>query len=306
MTEPITIGVDHGYAAMKTAHCSFPSGLAEYEHEPYTQKNVLCYDGKYYVVGSGRQPLQQDKTVDENYYLLTLAAIAKEIAYRNAPTTTPVILAAGLPLTSFGREKKAFRAYLLREGKPVSFSYEGISYETSVQDVKLFPQGYAAILQHSDLLNEPSVILADIGGWTVDIMRLDNRIPYAASCRSLELGMIRCLDEIAEQVRRSLNLSLTSVQIENVLRGIPDSMDDRVKAIIQREAGIYARRILSAIAEAGLDCRAMPVVFLGGGAGLMKRYLPQGGVLRPVILDDDKLNAQAYERLASQVAGHAG
>ena len=117
MTEPITIGVDHGYAAMKTAHCSFLSGLAEYEHEPYTQKNVLCYDGKYYVVGSGRQPLQQDKTVDENYYLLTLAAIAKEIAYRNAPTATPVILAAGLPLTSFGREKKAFRAYLLREGK---------------------------------------------------------------------------------------------------------------------------------------------------------------------------------------------
>ena len=239
MTEPITIGVDHGYAAMKTAHCSFPSGLAEYEHEPYTQKNVLCYDGKYYVVGSGRQPLQQDKTVDENYYLLTLAAIAKEIAYRNAPTTTPVIL-------------------------------------------------------------------ADIGGWTVDIMRLDNRIPHAASCRSLELGMIRCLDEIAEQVRRSLNLSLTSVQIENVLRGIPDSMDDRVKAIIQREAGLYARRILSAIAEAGLDCRAMPVVFLGGGAGLMKRYLPQGSVPRPIILDDDKLNAQAYERLASQVAGHAG
>ena len=50
-----------------------------------------------------------------------------------------------------------------------------------------------------------------------------------------------------------------------------------------------------------LDCRAMPVVFLGGGAGLMKRYLPQGGVLRPVILDDDKLNAQAYERLAGQI-----
>ena len=49
-----------------------------------------------------------------------------------------------------------------------------------------------------------------------------------------------------------------------------------------------------------------PVVFLGGGAGLMKRYLPQGSVLRPVILDDNKLNAQAYERLAGQVADHAG
>ena len=302
MTEPITIGVDHGYAAMKTAHCSFPSGLAEYEHEPYTQKNVLCYDGKYYVVGSGRQPLQQDKTVDENYYLLTLAAIAKEIAYRNAPTTTSVILAAGLPLTSFGREKKAFRAYLLREGKPVSFSYEGISYETSVQDVKLFPQGYAAILQHSDLLNEPSVILADIGGWTVDIMRLDNRIPNAATCRSLELGMIRCLDEISEQIRRSLGLSMTAAQIESVLRSDTSHVNEDSKKIIHLEAERYTKRLLSAIAESGLDVRAMPAVFLGGGAALLKRHVSAAdGLCRPVILDDVSLNAKGYEWLTERL-----
>lgn len=41
---------------MKTAHFSFPTGLVEYEHEPYTQKDVLEYGGKYYVVGSARQP----------------------------------------------------------------------------------------------------------------------------------------------------------------------------------------------------------------------------------------------------------
>ena len=303
MTEPITIGVDHGYAAMKTAHCSFPSGLAEYEHEPYTQKNVLCYDGKYYVVGSGRQPLQKDKTADENYYLLTLAAIAKEIAYRNAPTTTPVILAAGLPLTSFGREKKAFRAYLLRESKPVSFSYEGISYETSVQDVKLFPQGYAAILQHSDLLNEPSVILADIGGWTVDIMRLDNRIPHAASCRSLELGMIRCLDEISEQIRRGLGLSMTAAQIESVLRGDASHVNEDAKKIIYQEAERYTKRLLSAIAESGLDVRAMPAVFLGGGATLLKHHASAAdGLCRPIILDDVCLNAKGYERLTERMS----
>ena len=51
----------------------------EYEHEPYTQKDVLEYNGRYYVVGSGRQPLQRDKTQTEDYYLLTLAAIAKEL-----------------------------------------------------------------------------------------------------------------------------------------------------------------------------------------------------------------------------------
>ena len=76
MSDTITIGVDHGYAAMKTTHCAFPTGLVGYEHEPYTQKDVLEYGGKFYVVGSGRQPLQKDKTATEDYYLLTLAAIA--------------------------------------------------------------------------------------------------------------------------------------------------------------------------------------------------------------------------------------
>ena len=77
MSDSIIIGVDHGYAAMKTAHFAFPSGLVAYEYEPYTLSNVLEYGGKFYVVGSGRQPLQKDKTQAEDYYLLTLAAIAK-------------------------------------------------------------------------------------------------------------------------------------------------------------------------------------------------------------------------------------
>ena len=135
MSESVIIGVDHGYAAMKTAHFSFHTGLVAHEHEPYTLNNVLEYGGKYYVVGSGRQPLQKDKTQTEDYYLLTLAAIAKELAYRNAGTAADIHLAAGLPLTSFGRDKKAFRDYLCRGGKPVSFRYEGQDYAVTISNI---------------------------------------------------------------------------------------------------------------------------------------------------------------------------
>ena len=302
MSETITIGVDHGYAAMKTTHCAFPTGLVGYEHEPYTQKDVLEYGGKFYVVGSGRQPLQKDKTATEDYYLLTLAAIAKELAHRGAEPTAAVHLAAGLPLTSFGRDKKKFRNYLLRDGQPVSFRYEGIAYTVTISEVSLFPQGYAAVLTQRELLDEPSVIVADIGGWTVDLMRLDNRIPNAATCRSLELGMIRCLDEIAEQVHRTLGLSMTATQIESVLRGGVSSVDGRAREIIQREAGAYVHHLLSAITESGLDIRAMPTIFLGGGSALMKRHVQASdGLFRPLILDDVALTAKGYERLVGQM-----
>ena len=95
MSNPIIIGIDHGYAAMKTAHCSFPTGLVAYTHEPYSSDHVLEYDGQFYVIGSGRQALQKDKTATESYYLLSLAAIAMELDCRNAERTCSVILAAG-------------------------------------------------------------------------------------------------------------------------------------------------------------------------------------------------------------------
>ena len=303
MSDVCTIGVDHGYAAMKTAHCSFPTGVVEYEHEPYTQKNVLEYGGRYYVVGSGRQPLQKEKAATEDYYLLTLA---KEIEVREADRTTEVVLAAGLPLTSFGRDKRRFREYLLRDGKPVLFRYEGREYAVTVTDVSLFPQGYAAVLTQAELLDEPSIVVADIGGWTVDLMRLDNRIPNAATCRSLELGMIRCLDEISEKVRQMFGISMTDPQIEAVLRGSVGSINERVKAVIHAQANQYVQELLSAITESGLDTRAMPAIFLGGGAALLKRHVAATeGLCRPLILDDVCLNAKGYERLVERMSGSA-
>ena len=171
----------------------------------------------------------------------------------------------------------------------------------------LYPQGYAAILTQPDLLREPSVILADIGGWTVDLMRLDNRIPTASTCRSLELGVIRCTERIEEQVRRNLGLSLTAAQIESVLRGDPSGIDDRAKEIIQSEADDYVQSLFSAITEAGLDIHAMPVIFMGGGASLLKRRLTGvSAPCQPFLLDDVSLNAKAFEQLSGQLSERAG
>lgn len=238
-----TIGIDHGNAAMKTRSFCFPAGVAEYEHEPYTRKDVLKYNGKYYVCGTGRQPFLRDKTADQRYYLLTLAAMAKELEKRKLPSPAGVRIAAGLPLTNYGKEKNRFRAYLLSGPQPVQFQYEGRPYEIHIKDVALFPQAYAALSLRMDLLkNEPSVIVADIGGWTVDVMRLDHGVPDASGCRSLELGMIRCMDEIAEQVRRSVGLSVTAVQIETVLQNISEQMEllrtmvNQLRLLLERTA----------------------------------------------------------------------
>ena len=227
----IIIGIDHGYYAIKTAHCSFPAGLTSYgEHEPYTRQGLLEFGGCFFVCGSGRQPIQRDKTVNDNYYLLTLAAIAKEILQRGLPPECSVRIAAGLPLTSFGRDKPKFRDYLLRSKQPVNFRFEDVEYSITIEEVAIFPQGYAALMTETGLLqDEPSMLLMDLGGWTVDLMRIDNAIPVADTAHSLELGMIRCVDDIREQVRRETGLSLTDAQIENMLAGQPCTVSQTTK-----------------------------------------------------------------------------
>ena len=100
---------------------------------------------------------------------------------------------------------------------------------------------------------------------------------------------------------------MTAAQIESMLCGEANSVDNNAKTIIHREASGYVRRLLSAITESGLDTRAMPAIFLGGGAALLKRHVSAtDGLCRPLILDDVCLNAKGYERLVGQMSRGVG
>ena len=175
----------------------------------------------------------------------------------------------------------------------------------TIADVQLFPQGFAALMAEPDLLtDEPSLLLMDIGGWTVDLMRIDNALPVAETAHSLELGMIRCIDEIRERVRQETGLSLTDAQIEQILAGQPCSLPDEVRSIVNKQGRLYTERLFSAVMEAGLDLHAMPLVMLGGGACIVNRHVnPKDGLCRVIPLLDDRVNAIGFERALGRVQG---
>ena len=47
------IGIDNGYGNIKTANCCFPAGLTAYDTEPVFKDELLVYDGRYYLIGTG-------------------------------------------------------------------------------------------------------------------------------------------------------------------------------------------------------------------------------------------------------------
>ena len=109
----IVTGIDHGYGNMKTATRCFPSGVVRYEKEPIFQNNLLVYNGMYYQIGEEHKEFCAEKTQDDDYYVLTLAAIAKELEGKGM-NRAKVHLAAGLPLTWVATQKEDFQKYLLQ------------------------------------------------------------------------------------------------------------------------------------------------------------------------------------------------
>ena len=141
--QPIIIGIDHGYGNCKTRNCCFKSGVAAYDKEPTFKENMLVYNGKFYLIGEGTQGIYIGQMADMDYYILTLAAIAKELNIRRI-TSAKVHIAAGLPLTWVSEQKDAFKAYLM-QNETADFVFKNISYHIEIVDVDIFPQGFSAV-----------------------------------------------------------------------------------------------------------------------------------------------------------------
>ena len=78
------IGIDHGWSQIKTSNHCFNTSLKELANAPAFYDNVLEFDGKYFAVGEERLEVLDSKVENENFYLLTMIAMAKELNSRGS------------------------------------------------------------------------------------------------------------------------------------------------------------------------------------------------------------------------------
>ena len=71
------IGIDNGYGNLKTASGIFPASVLTFDHESVHAQDLLVYNGKYHVIGSGHREFIPDKVSNPDHYVLTLAGIGQ-------------------------------------------------------------------------------------------------------------------------------------------------------------------------------------------------------------------------------------
>ena len=288
------IGVDHGYGNMKTANCCFPTGVLAYDAEPLFTGDMLVYDGKYYLIGEGHKEFLPDKVRDEDYYILTLAAIAKELR-RERMTEAKVILAAGLPLTWTSGQKKDFAAYL-GKNEDVCFTYQKKEYRIAVEGVRIYPQGYAAVAEFAPAMKGVNLV-ADIGNGTMNVLYMINGRPQAGKMFTEKFGTYQCTLAVREVFMQKTQRELSDAIIDEVLITGTANIAPADLKIIKSVAAEYVRDIFRRLREHGYDENTMTLYITGGGGCLVKNFA-KFSADRVKFVEDICAAAKGYEYMA--------
>lgn len=293
------VGIDHGNHLIKSVDCIFENGVERQASKPTFATNTLVYDGEYYKIGERRNSVKVSKTNDDDYYLLTLATLAKECQCGKIPNGADIVLGVGLPLKHFAMQRKMFVRYLMRDERPVIFRYEDVEYSFTIRNVYVFPQCYAAVADKlADMKGE--YLIVDIGSWTIDIMTLEDGVPVESKCETFTESLISVIQEIKGKSSEKFGKEIPDRVIMTYINDYNDEFDKKYTNLMDDVLENFANRIVGLLKENGHDTDFANVIYVGGGAHMMGFYAKGGPNIK--YITDIKANAKGYEYLAKQMA----
>lgn len=290
------IAIDHGNSEIKTVHDRFTAGFTAFDRQPPLTQDWIEYLGRYYALAGVRLPYHHDKTLNEDYYILTLFAIGRELT-RAHIHSTDVQLAVGLPPRYFAAQKDRFRDYLLRGRKEVAYRYAGQQIAVRVTDVHVYPQCWAAMITRQEIRALPTAVIVDIGGGTVDILKVQKGIPDVSELHSLQRGTNHLLADVLESLEAASGDAPGESLILDTIAGRSTTLPESEQAIIRKQARAFAEKTLYELQhDHHVRADREPVYFCGGGAVLLRNYLPQSPNVH--VIDDPLANAKGFATVA--------
>lgn len=332
MKSVLTMGLDIGNYDTKTQNCTIPSGFVAMHSLPYGTDNYLLLDGVYYISDEQRFAYEKDKTQSENAFVLSLLAISAEIvkeaekinkrkeeaALKDPSKASKVIgiqeeisqlkeinLGVGLPPTHVATLEKKTREYYEKRLKGgISYIYNGYTISFALKNIKCYPQDFAAVITYkpkdreNSAVSYPSFYAIDVGGWTVDIVTIINRKPAMSKCDSKPLGILAMYEKMIKDVELKTGKRLSQTDLEYVLKGEKTLLKEDVIKEIQACEKEWYENIMRALKQFGLELDMYPVIFIGGGSQLFKKYIKADKSLAKYeFIPSSRANASGYATL---------
>ena len=294
------ISIDHGNKQIKTPNHTFTSGLYESSNRPAFGDEILYHKGKYYALSEDRIPYMRDKTTTDQFFILTLYGIAKEIntAKCYEDDLIEVKLSVGLPPSHYSALYEKYETYF-KKPDIIDFEYQGKPYSIYISEVNAYPQAYAAAMTVFSLIREqPKTLVLDIGGFTADYLMLKHGQPDLSVCDSLENGVIILYNNIRSKVNADFDTLLDESDIDSILLHEVHGFPNEIVTLVHHMAETFVDQLFGKLRERMIDLRVGKTIFIGGGSILLRQYIESSKRLAgAIIIEDIAANAKGYDIL---------
>lgn len=138
----------------------------------------------------------------------------------------------------------------------------------------------------------------DIGGFTVDVLKLRRGKPDLEVMESFEQGVITLYNSIISQCNSQFDRLLEDSDIDEAIRGEPTILPGEIQMLIRTAANQFLNEFYNFLRERGIDVKSSKCVFAGGGSILLRNLIERSGkVGYPIFIDNIHANAIGYELL---------
>lgn len=248
----------------------------------------------------GSSKSEEDQTLIMLFATLALDAAnaknAKIFNKANNVIDANYTLGTGLPLREVKEGKDVgYRSQLLGSVHQVEFlvtpKYQGIKVNIKFDEVKVYPEGFAAyinLVMDNDLniinkdLIDKRILIQDIGGLSTDIAVIKNRNVDDDKAQGFNLGVSESLEAIREEIRSKHGVELDSrrdvVEIITrnndrnhiMVKGSRTSVHDITDRILLELAKKQYRHLRNIWQK---NSQTEICYFVGGGAMVLKEYI---------------------------------
>ena len=277
-------------------------------HSPALKENNVIYrighlatkSGSASELDPGSSKSEEDQTLIMLFATLALDAVREENTSA-FPRSKNVIdanytLGTGLPLREVKEGKDAgYRSRLTGSVHQVEFlvtpRYQGLKVNIKFEEVKIYPEGFAAyinlVMDHNlkvinkDLIDK-RILIQDIGGLSTDIAVIRNRTVDDDKAQGFNLGVSESLEAIREEIRSKHGVELDSrrdvVEIITrknnrnhiMVKGSRTSVHDITDRILLELAKKQYRLLRNVWLK---NSQTEICYFVGGGSIVLKEYM---------------------------------
>jgi plasmid segregation protein ParM len=277
-------------------------------HSPALKENNVIYrvgnlatksnNGMELDPGSSKS--EEDQTLVMLFTTIALDAVREQNAnlFKRSGNTIDAhyTLGTGLPLREVKEGKDAgYRSKLLGSVHQVEFlvtpKYQGLKVNIKFDEVKVYPEGFAAyinlVMDHNlNIINkeliDKRILIQDIGGLSTDIAVIKNRNVDDDKAQGFNLGVSEALEAIREEIRIKHGVELDSrrdvVEILTkkhdrnhiMVKGSRTSVHDITDRILLDLAKKQYRLLRNVWQR---NSQTEICYFVGGGANVLKDYL---------------------------------